>query len=64
MTAAGVRARVRDDVTRRIKTAGSAGSRTDGAAGSRCARSPVISDMVSSAVYRYVASRDELLTPC
>ena len=61
MTAAGVRARVRAEMTEEIKTVARRHLATDGANLSLRAVARDLG-MASSAVYRYFASRDELLT--
>src|SRR6266536_5438090 len=61
MTAASIRARVRAEMTEEIKTAARRHLATDGA---NLSLRAVARDMgmASSAVYRYFASRDDLLT--
>src|SRR3954471_8509046 len=61
MSAAGVRARVRAEMTEEIKTVARRHLATDGANLSLRAVARDIG-LASSAVYRYFASRDELLT--
>jgi AcrR family transcriptional regulator len=62
MTAAGARARVRAELTREIVEAARRQLATDGAAGLSLRAVARELGMASSAVYRYFASRDELLT--
>jgi AcrR family transcriptional regulator len=62
MTAAGARARVRAELTREIVEAARRHLATDGAAGLSLRAVARELGMASSAVYRYFASRDELLT--
>jgi len=62
MTAAGARARVRAELTREIVDAARRHLATDGAAGLSLRAVARELGMASSAVYRYFASRDELLT--
>ena len=62
MTAAGTRARVRAALTREIVDAARRHLATDGAAGLSLRAVARELGMVSSAVYRYFPSRDELLT--
>jgi AcrR family transcriptional regulator len=62
MTEAGVRARRRDDVTRQVLEIGRRHLAEYGAAALSLRAVTRDLGMVSSAVYRYVASRDELLT--
>jgi AcrR family transcriptional regulator len=62
MTAAGARARVRAELTREITEAARRHLATDGAAGLSLRAVARELGMASSAVYRYFASRDELLT--
>jgi AcrR family transcriptional regulator len=61
-TATGVRARVREELTRQIVATARRHLATEGAAGLSLRAVARELGMVSSAVYRYVASRDELLT--
>jgi AcrR family transcriptional regulator len=61
-TAPGVRARVREELTRQIVATARRHLATEGAAGLSLRAVARELGMVSSAVYRYVASRDELLT--
>src|SRR3954465_11101191 len=61
MTAASIRARVRAEMTEEIKTAARRHLAADGADLSLRAIARELG-MVSSALYRYFASRDELLT--
>src|SRR3954453_9025861 len=61
MSASGVRARVRAEMTEEIKTVARRHLATDGANLSLRAVARELG-MASSAVYRYFASRDELLT--
>jgi AcrR family transcriptional regulator len=60
--AQGVRARVRDEMKRQILDAAGARLATDGAAGLSLRAVARDVGLVSSAVYRYVPSRDALLT--
>jgi AcrR family transcriptional regulator len=62
VTAAGARARVRAELTREIVEAARRHLATDGAAGLSLRAVARELGMASSAVYRYFASRDELLT--
>jgi AcrR family transcriptional regulator len=62
MTAAGARARVRAELTREIVEAARRHLAVDGAAGLSLRAVARELGMASSAVYRYFASRDELLT--
>jgi AcrR family transcriptional regulator len=62
MTAAGARARVRAELTREIVDAARRHLAVDGAAGLSLRAVARELGMASSAVYRYFASRDELLT--
>ncbi len=62
MTAAGVRARVRAEVTNEIVEAARRHLATDGATGLSLRAVARDLGMASSAVYRYFPSRDELLT--
>jgi len=62
MTAAGARARVRAELTREIVEAARRHLATDGAAGLSLRAVARELGMASSAVYRYFASRDDLLT--
>ena len=61
-TAPGVRARVREEMTRQIVAAARRHLATEGAAGLSLRAVARDLGMASSAVYRYVSSRDELLT--
>src|SRR3954452_19304035 len=61
-TARGVRERARAEITNEIVAAGRRQLATDGAAALSLRSVAREVGMVSSAVYRYVASRDELLT--
>ena len=61
-TARGARERARAEITAEIVRAGRAQLATDGAAALSLRAVARELGMVSSAVYRYVASRDELLT--
>lgn len=61
-TAGGVRARVREELTRQILDTARRHLATQGAAALSLRAVARELDMVSSAVYRYVPSRDELLT--
>lgn len=61
-TAPGVRARVREELTRQIVDTARRHLATEGAAGLSLRAVAREVGMVSSAVYRYVSSRDELLT--
>src|SRR6188472_658153 len=61
-TAKGVRERARAEITAEIVRAGRRQLATDGAAALSLRAVARELDMVSSAVYRYVASRDDLLT--
>ena len=60
--APGVRARVREELTQRIVATARRHLATDGAAGLSLRAVARELGMASSAVYRYVSSRDELLT--
>lgn len=62
MTAAGARARVRAELTREIVEAARRHLATEGASGLSLRAVARELGMASSAVYRYFASRDELLT--
>lgn len=62
MTAAGARARVRAELTREIVEAARRHLATEGAAGLSLRAVARELGMASSAVYRYFANRDELLT--
>jgi AcrR family transcriptional regulator len=62
VTAAGARARVRAELTREITEAARRHLATDGATGLSLRAVARELGMASSAVYRYFASRDELLT--
>jgi AcrR family transcriptional regulator len=62
MTAAGARARVRAELTREIVDSARRHLATDGATGLSLRAVARELGMASSAVYRYFASRDELLT--
>jgi AcrR family transcriptional regulator len=62
VTAAGARARVRAELTREIVDSARRHLATDGAAGLSLRAVARELGMASSAVYRYFASRDELLT--